>query len=211
MQYSLCTSLLPYTQEKLIVSNEQEVLRVHYRAARTLANQTLPFSACTVLLDAEVYNMPQDIQVTSSCFVGEVLLLYCSVRLFLFAVQHKSFGVCLCHRLMTAKHQFETDSTLANSCPGYKMWMTSSTNWRYDFCFPIGACGGSFRGAAVWPHLNNHFTTQAQGPSERLEKLHLLTKARHVAGGKGAVGFISWPLFSIDTLLVNITWFLPLI
>ncbi|KAG7277158.1 hypothetical protein CRUP_022621, partial [Coryphaenoides rupestris] len=47
-------------REKLIVSNEQEVLRVHYRAARTLANQTLPFSACTVLLDAEVYNMPQD-------------------------------------------------------------------------------------------------------------------------------------------------------
>ncbi|XP_057712850.1 ankyrin repeat domain-containing protein 12 isoform X1 [Corythoichthys intestinalis] len=49
-------------REKLIVSNEQEVLRVHYRAARTLANQTLPFSACTVLLDAEVYNMPQEIQ-----------------------------------------------------------------------------------------------------------------------------------------------------
>lgn len=53
----------PPHQEKLIVSNEQEVLRVHYRAARTLANQTLPFSACTVLLDAEVYNMPQDVQV----------------------------------------------------------------------------------------------------------------------------------------------------
>ncbi|KAL0966933.1 hypothetical protein UPYG_G00302430 [Umbra pygmaea] len=49
-------------REKLIVSNEQEVLRVHYRAARTLANQTLPFSACTVLLDAEVYNMPPDTQ-----------------------------------------------------------------------------------------------------------------------------------------------------
>ncbi|XP_041951581.1 ankyrin repeat domain-containing protein 12 isoform X2 [Alosa sapidissima] len=49
-------------REKLIVSNEQEVLRVHYRAARTLANQTLPFSACTVLLDAEVYNMPQEVQ-----------------------------------------------------------------------------------------------------------------------------------------------------
>ncbi|KAI5616475.1 ankyrin repeat domain-containing protein 12 isoform X1, partial [Silurus asotus] len=49
-------------REKLIVSNEQEVLRVHYRAARTLANQTLPFSACTVLLDAEVYNMPADVQ-----------------------------------------------------------------------------------------------------------------------------------------------------
>lgn len=53
-----------YCQEKLIVSNEQEVLRVHYRAARTLANQTLPFSACTVLLDAEVYNMPQEVQVS---------------------------------------------------------------------------------------------------------------------------------------------------
>lgn len=49
-------------REKLIVSNEQEVLRVHYRAARTLANQTLPFSACTVLLDAEVYNAPMDPQ-----------------------------------------------------------------------------------------------------------------------------------------------------
>ncbi|KAG9347812.1 hypothetical protein JZ751_003827 [Albula glossodonta] len=49
-------------REKLILSNEQEVLRVHYRAARTLANQALPFSACTVLLDAEVYNMPQDVQ-----------------------------------------------------------------------------------------------------------------------------------------------------
>lgn len=56
---------LPH-QEKLIVSNEQEVLRVHYRAARTLANQTLPFSACTVLLDAEVYNMPQDVQVNAA-------------------------------------------------------------------------------------------------------------------------------------------------
>ncbi|KAM9307589.1 ankyrin repeat domain-containing protein 12 [Gastrophryne carolinensis] len=49
-------------REKLIVSNEQEVLRVHYRAARTLANQSLPFSACTVLLDAEVYNVPQESQ-----------------------------------------------------------------------------------------------------------------------------------------------------
>ena len=59
------TELLFLFQEKLIVSNEQEVLRVHYRAARTLANQTLPFSACTVLLDAEVYNMPQDVQVSN--------------------------------------------------------------------------------------------------------------------------------------------------
>lgn len=59
--YLIC--YLFFNQEKLIVSNEQEVLRVHYRAARTLANQTLPFSACTVLLDAEVYNVPLDAQV----------------------------------------------------------------------------------------------------------------------------------------------------
>ncbi|KAF4076519.1 hypothetical protein AMELA_G00215950 [Ameiurus melas] len=49
-------------REKLIVSKEQEVLDVHYRAARTLPKQTLPFSACTVLLDAEVSNMPQNVQ-----------------------------------------------------------------------------------------------------------------------------------------------------
>ena len=62
----ILTALALFSQEKLIVSNEQEVLRVHYRAARTLANQALPFSACTVLLDAEVYNMPQDVQVSYS-------------------------------------------------------------------------------------------------------------------------------------------------
>ncbi|KAF3832737.1 hypothetical protein F7725_026402 [Dissostichus mawsoni] len=45
---------------KLIVSCEQEVLRVHCRAARTIANQAVPFSACTMLLDSEVYNMPSD-------------------------------------------------------------------------------------------------------------------------------------------------------
>ncbi|XP_068003702.1 ankyrin repeat domain-containing protein 12 isoform X1 [Melanerpes formicivorus] len=53
-------------REKLIISNEQEVQRVHCRAARTLANQTLPFSACTILLDTEVYNMPLDAQADDS-------------------------------------------------------------------------------------------------------------------------------------------------
>lgn len=51
------------SQEKLIVSCEQEVLRVHCRAARTIANQAVPFSACTMLLDSEVYNMPSESQV----------------------------------------------------------------------------------------------------------------------------------------------------
>ncbi|XP_059179958.1 ankyrin repeat domain-containing protein 11 isoform X2 [Centropristis striata] len=49
-------------REKLIVSCEQEVLRVHSRAARTIANQAVPFSACTMLLDSEVYNMPSESQ-----------------------------------------------------------------------------------------------------------------------------------------------------
>ncbi|KAJ3593882.1 hypothetical protein NHX12_006216 [Muraenolepis orangiensis] len=49
-------------REKLIVSCEQEMLRVHCRAARTIANQVVPFSACTMLLDSEVYNMPAESQ-----------------------------------------------------------------------------------------------------------------------------------------------------
>lgn len=44
-------------KEKLVLSVEQEILRVHGRAARALANQSLPFSVCTVLKDEEVYNM----------------------------------------------------------------------------------------------------------------------------------------------------------
>lgn len=63
-------SLLCSSQEKLIVSCEQEILRVHCRAARTIANQAVPFSACTMLLDSEVYNMPLENQV-SACLSGE--------------------------------------------------------------------------------------------------------------------------------------------
>lgn len=44
-------------KEKLVLSVEQEILRVHGRAARALANQSLPFSVCTVLRDEEVYNI----------------------------------------------------------------------------------------------------------------------------------------------------------
>lgn len=44
-------------KEKLVLAVEQEILRVHSRAARALANQSLPFSACTILRDEEVYNM----------------------------------------------------------------------------------------------------------------------------------------------------------
>ena len=62
---SRCPTHSPSLQEKLIVSCEQEVLRVHCRAARTIANQAVPFSACTMLLDSEVYNMPAESQVGS--------------------------------------------------------------------------------------------------------------------------------------------------
>nr|XP_029734966.1 ankyrin repeat domain-containing protein 12-like isoform X3 [Aedes albopictus] len=44
-------------KEKLVLSVEQEILRVHGRAARALANQSVPFSVCTILKDAEVYNI----------------------------------------------------------------------------------------------------------------------------------------------------------
>lgn len=46
-------------KEKLMLSVEQEILRVHGHAARELANQPLPFSACTFLKDKEVYSMPK--------------------------------------------------------------------------------------------------------------------------------------------------------
>lgn len=52
------------------MSCEQEILRVHCRAARTIANQAVPFSACTMLLDSEVYNMPLENQVSGSRALG---------------------------------------------------------------------------------------------------------------------------------------------
>lgn len=44
-------------KEKLVLAVEQEILRVHGRAARALANQHLPFSVCSILRDEEVYNL----------------------------------------------------------------------------------------------------------------------------------------------------------
>lgn len=40
-----------------MLSVEQEILRVHGRAARVLANQSVPFSVCTVLKDDEVFDI----------------------------------------------------------------------------------------------------------------------------------------------------------
>merc|ERR1711970_1578513 len=39
----------------LVLAVEQEILRVHGRAARALANQSLPYSVCTILRDEEIY------------------------------------------------------------------------------------------------------------------------------------------------------------
>ncbi|XP_030831008.1 ankyrin repeat domain-containing protein 12 isoform X2 [Strongylocentrotus purpuratus] len=46
-------------REKLMLAAEQDIVRVHGRAARALVNQTIPFSVCTVLKDMEIYNMPE--------------------------------------------------------------------------------------------------------------------------------------------------------
>ncbi|XP_046575490.1 ankyrin repeat domain-containing protein 11-like [Haliotis rubra] len=46
-------------REKLMLSIEQEILREHGRAARALANQSLPLSVCTILKDEEIYNMQE--------------------------------------------------------------------------------------------------------------------------------------------------------
>ena len=43
-------------KEKLVLSKEQEILRVHCKAAQMQANQSTPFSVCTILKDEEVYN-----------------------------------------------------------------------------------------------------------------------------------------------------------
>lgn len=67
----MLTAVFALSQEKLIVSCEQEILRVHCRAARTIANQAVPFSACTMLLDSEVYNMPLENQVSSACLPAQ--------------------------------------------------------------------------------------------------------------------------------------------
>lgn len=42
-------------KEKLVLAVEQEILRVHGRAARALANQSLPYSVCTILKDEEIF------------------------------------------------------------------------------------------------------------------------------------------------------------
>lgn len=44
-------------KEKLVLSKEQEILRVHCKAAQMIANQSQPFSVSTILKDEEVYNI----------------------------------------------------------------------------------------------------------------------------------------------------------
>ncbi|UJR21778.1 hypothetical protein I4U23_024853 [Adineta vaga] len=45
-------------REKLILSNEQEILRLYGNATRSSINQDIPFSYCSILRDNEVYNDP---------------------------------------------------------------------------------------------------------------------------------------------------------
>ncbi|CAN7991295.1 unnamed protein product [Ixodes hexagonus] len=52
-----CAHSLLFAQEKLVLSAEQEILRVHGRAARAIQNQAVPLSACSILRDEEIYNV----------------------------------------------------------------------------------------------------------------------------------------------------------
>ena len=49
-------NIFSFFQEKLVLSVEQEILRVHGRAARAMSNQTTPLSVCSILKDEEIYN-----------------------------------------------------------------------------------------------------------------------------------------------------------
>ncbi|XP_022227691.2 ankyrin repeat domain-containing protein 11 [Drosophila obscura] len=44
-------------REKLCLNVEQEIIRVHSKAARSISGQLAPYSVCTYLKDDEVYNM----------------------------------------------------------------------------------------------------------------------------------------------------------
>ncbi|XP_036327504.1 ankyrin repeat domain-containing protein 12-like [Rhagoletis pomonella] len=45
-------------REKLCLNVEQEMIRVHSKAARNISCQPVPYSVCTLLKDQEVYNIP---------------------------------------------------------------------------------------------------------------------------------------------------------
>jgi len=45
-------------RDKLILSHEQEILRLYGNATRSSANQDIPFSYCSLLKDSEMYNFP---------------------------------------------------------------------------------------------------------------------------------------------------------
>ncbi len=55
-----------FIKEKLILSHEQEVLRLYGNATRLSINQDIPFSYCSLLKDNEVYNNSSNQERTSS-------------------------------------------------------------------------------------------------------------------------------------------------
>ncbi|CAN7978154.1 unnamed protein product, partial [Ixodes persulcatus] len=54
-RYKLRLQHLIERASKLVLSAEQEILRVHGRAARAIQNQAVPLSACSILRDEEIY------------------------------------------------------------------------------------------------------------------------------------------------------------
>ncbi|CAF1603589.1 unnamed protein product, partial [Didymodactylos carnosus] len=49
-------------RDKLILSHEQDILRLYGNATRSSINQDIPFSYCALLKDSEVYNFPSSLQ-----------------------------------------------------------------------------------------------------------------------------------------------------
>ncbi|CAF1308200.1 unnamed protein product [Adineta steineri] len=56
-------------REKLILSHEQDILRLYGNAERSSINQDIPFSYCSLLKDNEVYNNPS-VQERQSSFIN---------------------------------------------------------------------------------------------------------------------------------------------
>lgn len=104
-------------------------MRVHCRAARTIANQAVPFSACTMLLDSEVYNMPLENQV-SACLSGEGVSQRCCTRSRgrrAFPDRGTQAGARKAPpaRLLLTQHGSQVQDSLPKTCPARPGWLSS--------------------------------------------------------------------------------------
>lgn len=95
---------------------------MHCRAARTIANQAVPFSACTMLLDSEVYNMPSESQVRNLYIGNCTVLTFWRLKINVLPELISNFIL----RVMRTNLS-EIASMLVSSFPGSRMWMINTT------------------------------------------------------------------------------------